>query len=395
MCHETAQGIQLPLQHTQTVHQEVFSFWKVAQRGKEQLHQRHLLGYFPTQLSSGGKGAPMKHVGTSLLWDSRQPFQLQRAPEMRAGLCKTGTLLTHAPCRSTPLPTALVQAPRGSGQPREPSLLHGVKLLDGHRPRLGGSVPVLCVAAAWFGFSPCPYFNVHATNGAWMSRSPRGEADLGRDWASKPEALSSTIQPQVLPCGFGAGSSAGTSHRSYTEGSEDEQANLGPAGTRSSPVWKGKLQSQNRKGLRKTSILKISSHLSALFICWCDSVDMKRKGSCLLRKESGSTTDVYKPSMYARRRIDVHVYKHRSFAQEWRSTTRIGFGSWRLEDQILAVLFALSTVIEQTSFQRESGPHGLAPHGATSSYQAISAFEIKEFGYESPGFERKGIPDDL
>lgn len=25
MCHETAQGIQLPLQHTQTVHQEVFS----------------------------------------------------------------------------------------------------------------------------------------------------------------------------------------------------------------------------------------------------------------------------------------------------------------------------------------------------------------------------------
>lgn len=116
--------------------------------------------------------------------DSRQPFQLQRAPEMRAGLCKTGTLLTHMPCRSTPLPTALVQAPRGSGQPREPSLLHGVKLLDGHRPRLGGSVPVLCVAVAWFGFSPCPYFTVHATNGAWMLRSPRGEADLGRDWAS-------------------------------------------------------------------------------------------------------------------------------------------------------------------------------------------------------------------
>lgn len=47
--------------------------------------------------------------------DSRQPFQLQRAPEMRAGLCKTGTLLTHAPCRSMPLPAALVQAPRGSG----------------------------------------------------------------------------------------------------------------------------------------------------------------------------------------------------------------------------------------------------------------------------------------
>lgn len=32
---------------------------------------------------------------------------------------------------------------------------------------------------------------------------------------------------------------------------------------------------------------------------------------------------------------------------------------------------------------------------ATHSYQAFSAFEIKEFGSESPGFERKGIPDDL
>lgn len=74
---------------------------------------------------------------------------------MRAGLCKTGTLLTHAPCRSMPLPAALVQAPRGGGRPQEPSLLRGVKLLEGHRPRLGGSVPVLCMAAAWFGFPPC------------------------------------------------------------------------------------------------------------------------------------------------------------------------------------------------------------------------------------------------
>lgn len=32
---------------------------------------------------------------------------------------------------------------------------------------------------------------------------------------------------------------------------------------------------------------------------------------------------------------------------------------------------------------------------ATHSYQAFSAFEIKEFGSESPGFEKKGIPDDL
>lgn len=97
---------------------------------------------------------------------------------MRAGLCKTGTLLTHVPCRSTPLPAALVQAHRGGGRPQEPSLPRGLKPLEGHRPRLGGSVPVLSVAEAWFGFSACQYFNVHAANGAWTSRSPKGEVDV-------------------------------------------------------------------------------------------------------------------------------------------------------------------------------------------------------------------------
>lgn len=32
---------------------------------------------------------------------------------------------------------------------------------------------------------------------------------------------------------------------------------------------------------------------------------------------------------------------------------------------------------------------------APGSHQAVSASEMKEFGEESPGIERKGIPDDL
>lgn len=70
-------------------------FFQVAQRGKEQLHQRHLLGCFPTQLSGGGKGAPMKHSGTSLVW-VRTEKHPQPVPKMGSDKQESVTVASWA-----------------------------------------------------------------------------------------------------------------------------------------------------------------------------------------------------------------------------------------------------------------------------------------------------------
>lgn len=103
-------------------------------------------------------------------------------------------------------------------------------------------------------------------------------------------------------------------------------------------------------------------------------------GACLHQVRSPNTS--CKPSLRVSSRL-YHTCAHPLWGQ-WRSTTRIGFGSWRLEDQILAVLFALSTVIERTSFQRESGPHGLAPHGGVVLLRAAHLFLMHCFSCPAP-----------